>query len=352
MDFPVWRPAFTPLIFVAVTLSACGGASTALTPSAPSGGRGVDGSTVSAVDGSPIGGVSVQIGSRASASDAGGSFHLENVAGGDQPAIFSGPLVVERHTTVSGLSSGSLRESLIPASFDLTAFDQMFRGTGALQRWMNPPRLVLLTTVMNYEVGFGDLTDFHATSEQLTADETAEMLDHLTGDLAVLHGHNFTSFASVELESEAAGAKVSTLRPGKIVLGRYKGLQSLGNTIGYGRWATDGASTITGGAVYLDRDFDKTSDLRRLLRTHELGHALGLTHVTSTASIMNPSIGPDVQLSDRQSAIVAFERQPGNVAPDTDPTGGPKQTGSGGLFGIAPAAGQALPTSYWSSPIN
>ena len=31
--------------------------------------------------------------------------------------------------------------------------------------------------------------------------------------------------------------------------------------------------------MFLDRDFDKNDNRRRLLRIHELGHALGLMHV-------------------------------------------------------------------------
>jgi hypothetical protein len=34
---------------------------------------------------------------------------------------------------------------------------------------------------------------------------------------------------------------------------------------------------------------------------------------------MNPSVGPDPTEFDRQAGIVAFQRQPGNVSPDTDP---------------------------------
>jgi len=48
------------------------------------------------------------------------------------------------------------------------------------------------------------------------------------------------------------------------------------------------------------------ADNRRLLRTHELGHALGFNHVKSRVSIMNPRIGPEVTAFDRQVAMLAF----------------------------------------------
>lgn len=47
---------------------------------------------------------------------------------------------------------------------------------------------------------------------------------------------------------------------------------------------------------------------RRLLRTHELGHALGFNHVKSRLSIMNPRIGPEVTALDRQIMMLAFQR--------------------------------------------
>jgi hypothetical protein len=56
----------------------------------------------------------------------------------------------------------------------------------------------------------------------------------------------------------------------------------------------------------LDDDFDRTSDRRRLLRTHELGHALGYNHVKSRASIMNPGIGSEPNAFDHQAALIAF----------------------------------------------
>jgi hypothetical protein len=86
--------------------------------------------------------------------------------------------------------------------------------------------------------------------------------------------------------------------------------------------------------MFLDRDFDKNDSRRRLLRIHELGHALGYQHVKSRTSIMNPAIGPDPTDFDRAGSIVAFQRQPGNRSPDVDPTGGVRlsSTAEGGRW--------------------
>jgi hypothetical protein len=323
-----------------VVSSACGSGSpgspsSTLTPVSASSLRGA---IVSAVDGHPLTGVTVKVGSQSAVSDASGAFQLNNVPSGTQSAVLSGSSVVERRTTVAVPDENVVEEPLIPADFDLTSFDQMFRATGRLERWISPPSLVVITTVMNYENGFGDNTEYHATSEQLTDAETSLLVSQLTDALGLLTGDSFTTFASVQLESEASGSVVNTLRPGKIVVGRYRGIQGFLNTIGFGRWAADDTGRVTAGAVYLDRDFDKASDQRRLLRTHELGHALGYNHVTARTSIMNPMIGPEPTTFDRQAATVAFQRQPGNQSPDTDSTAPAGGTAPGGLFTASPIA--------------
>ena len=331
-------------IFLLIS-AGCGGASPSAPsgPSSPAATSSLQGTIVSALDGQPLAGVTVKIGSHSAVSDAAGAYRLNDVAAG-QSEILTGTSIVERHTVVSA-DVGSVREAVIPMDFDLQAFDQMFRGNGRIERWTSAPPLVVLTTVMNYETSFSDGQNYHATSEQLTDVETDVLISQLTDALALLTGNTFTAFASVERESAAAGALVDTLRPGKIVVGRYKGVQGLLNTIGFGRWATDASGQVAGGSIYLDRDYDKTSDKRKLLRTHELGHALGYNHVTVRTSIMNPAIGPEPTSFDRQGAVVAFQRVPGNMSPDSDPTGAATQHTGGGVFGVAPTA------SIWSRPV-
>ena len=99
------------------------------------------------------------------------------------------------------------------------------------------------------------------------------------------------------------------------MVGRYNGIVSLAKTIGYGLWSEQPDGSIGGGAMYLDRDFDRDDNRRRLLRIHELGHALGYQHVESRTSIMNPSIGPEPTEFDRAGAIIAFARPVGNRSP-------------------------------------
>jgi predicted Zn-dependent protease len=57
----------------------------------------------------------------------------------------------------------------------------------------------------------------------------------------------------------------------------------------------------------LDADFDRQSSQRFLLRTHELGHALGYHHVESRPSVMNPRVGNSMTEFDRNAVRYASQ---------------------------------------------
>jgi hypothetical protein len=187
------------------------------------------------------------------------------------------------------------------------AVDEMLRGPkGVLQYWSAPPELVVLTTVMDYRGSGG--ADSVATAE-LLADEDADLLiADLTDALRALTDGRYARFASVRREAVPVGVRASISRPRQIVVGRYSGLQRESGRIGLGGRTALGDGRITAGAVLVDSDYDRTSGLRRLLRTHELGHALGYNHVQTEASIMNPSIGSEVTAFDRAAIRLAFDR--------------------------------------------
>src|SRR5262245_60294192 len=175
---------------LSIAFAACG-ASAPLAPSeGSSSGSQLRGATLNAIDGQPLGGVTTRIGSQSAVSDAAGSFQLDHLAAGKQDVVFSAASVVERHTSVAP-SDGLVQQALIPSSFDLNAFDQMFRATGRLERWITAPSLVVLTTVMNFDNGFGNSNDYKGTSEQLSEAEVDQLVAHLTAALATLTGNTF-----------------------------------------------------------------------------------------------------------------------------------------------------------------
>lgn len=309
----------TSVMLAALALASCGGGSPAA-PSAsePSGSSSaVQGQAVSALDGAPLSSISVTTGPfHSTTSDGTGNFQIGVNGSGTYRLALSGSTVVDRETSVA--TGSRVRVSLIPSSFDLTAFDEMARATnGRLQRWTARPALVILGTVMQYRSSGGDTYD--AQAEQLTDDEIAQLTAHMMEGLVLLSGTTFDNFASITVERPAAGAQVNVFRTGTIVVGRYYGIQDSQRTIGYGQWGTDADGRVVGGAMFLDRDFDRGDARRRLLRIHELGHALGYQHVQARLSIMRPSIGPEPTEFDRAAALIAYQRPVGNQAPDVDP---------------------------------
>lgn len=192
---------------------------------------------------------------------------------------------------------------------DQAALEEMLRGSkGILQHWTHAPELVVLLSVMDYRGNGG--VESVATGTTLTDAEADALVSDLTGALGTLTDHKYVEFAAVRRETLAAGASASISRRGQIVVGRYSGVRALAKTIGFGGRSAWSDGTIASGAIVLDSDYDRTSDLRRLLRTHELGHALGYNHVQSRISIMNPSIGPEFNDFDRMAAQIAFAAVP------------------------------------------
>jgi hypothetical protein len=186
-----------------------------------------------------------------------------------------------------------------------TALQELLHDAGGVvKHWNQVPALVVLDSVMTYRTG--ELNSYTATSLRLTDEDVDDLVTDLTGALRLLTGDAYVRFASVRRETVPAGTDARVLRSGQIVVGRYRNVQHLLHDIGLGGTATRADGTINGAAIILDDEFDSTSDKRRLLRTHELGHALGYNHVLSRPSIMNPSLGPEPTSFDRDAARIAF----------------------------------------------
>ena len=221
-------------------------------------------------------------------------------------------VVRQTHLRVPGPSATL---SLIPASTDLPAFDQMFRASGSLVRWVSPPALTVERRVLQ----FTNVTDQEYTADtEVMSDADAE---GLVADLAwaLPQISAFPGFVDELSETAPPGSRVRVSRPGRIVVARYAGLQAATGFWGYGRWQTSGGEVVAG-IVMLDLGFDTSGSVfRRSLRAHELGHALGYNHVTLRESVMNSSARIEPNPFDRAAMKLAFQRPPLNRSPDIDP---------------------------------
>ena len=185
------------------------------------------------------------------------------------------------------------------------AIAEMLRGaSGRERRWMQRPHLVVVTSVLAFQAGVH--AGFAAVDAALTPDEARQLAANMTEGLTVLSGGAFTRFASVRYEQAVPGRVVRVVRPGEIVAGRFRGVREALEAVGYGGRTARADGTITSGTVMLDEDYDRDDERHRLLRIHELGHALGYNHVASERSVMNPTIGAEPTPFDRRVARIAF----------------------------------------------
>jgi hypothetical protein len=259
--------------------------------------------------------------------DSSGSLTVTTTSASTFGIDVNGPSFILRNTLVK-VPGAEAAVTLIPNTFDLTAFNQMFRTAvvnganvdGGLQRWTSAPPLRIISNVIQFNSTGPTYT---ATSEALTPAEIQGITSDLSYGLPLLTGNVFQSFAGVSTQTVAAGEAVTLLTEGRITFARCSGLSAARGSAGYGQWLFRSDDVVTGGMLCIDRDFDLSGSTFALgVRLHELGHALGAEHVTAKDHVlMNPTISVnDVSQWDRDAAKIAFQRTPGNRTPDKDPS--------------------------------
>jgi Matrixin len=239
--------------------------------------------------------------------------------GGARDVTFVGSSVVTRTTSLK-LPSDTVKVTLIPADFDLTAFDQLCRQP-AIRRWQAQPTIAVETRVAKFTsqtdatLPASDVVETDATARDVALD--------MEGALSDLSGGRWTSFGAINvLHDGAAGGAIPVQVSGRITVTRVMGLYPATGFGGFTRWEVNGAGEVTGASILLDTMYDQPlSAYTKTLRMHELGHALGLSHVTVRPSVMNPSAAVGPTQFDRDATRLEWDRPLGNQSPDTDPSG-------------------------------
>lgn len=317
------------LLAVSVGAGACGGGpSTPQTPTTPApnptptppASGTVLGSTVDAFTDRPLPGVTVRIaGYPETTTDTAGEFRLEISEPEQLRAVtIASSATVERQTRIR-VPGRRATITLMPSSFDLTAFNEMCRSGGALHRWTSAPRVVIQQRVLQFTTVNDQ--EYVALASVMPDRDASDLLADLTWALPQLTGGTFASFADAQFETAAEGERVRvTNRPGAVIVARYEGLTAATTFWGYTRWSWNGAGEMLTGIVMLDNGFENSgSRYRRSLRSHELGHAMSYTHVTARTSVMNANAQTEPNTFDRDGGRFAFLRPPLNRSPDIDP---------------------------------
>ena len=279
----------------------------------------VKGSTVNGVSNTLIAGARVRVDGGGEATSGGdGTFEVPLSSSDSVVQVtVSSESTVERSTRVR-VATGPAMLTLIPKSLNLAAFDQMFRADGVLRRWTTAPAIIVERRVLQFTDV--DSSSFVATSVMLSDAEIDAIVDDLHVALPELTGGTFDRFANHTVETVAEGESVSVARTGAIVLAQYQGLTDRTTFWGYTRWAWNDRGEVRAASMMLDRAFETSSSpYRHSLHTHELGHALGYSHVDARVSVMNSSGRVPSTEFDRNGARIAFLRAPLNMSPDIDP---------------------------------
>jgi hypothetical protein len=284
------------------------------------GGPGVSGFVIDGVSDRGLPGVLVRIdGLGETTTDIGGRFMFPSADPQQpRPVTLTSGATVERATRLRVPGPDAI-VSLMPASFNLAAFNEMFRGTGQLHRWVDAPRLVVQRRALQFSTA---TTSTYKALDAVMADvEVAALIADLEWALSQLTGGRFHAFASHEVELAGEGDDVEVAgRPGAIIVGRFVGLTSATTFWGLAHWSWNNLGELQAGILKIDHGFDTSnSPYRRSLRAHELGHTLGYRHVTVLNSVMRSHARTEPTQFDRDGARLAFQRPPGNRPPDIDP---------------------------------
>ncbi|MEX1129090.1 MAG: hypothetical protein WD227_15055 [Vicinamibacterales bacterium] len=212
--------------------------------------------------------------------------------------------------------------SLIPASFDLVTYDQLARaqtgppGSG-MTRWVNPPRLLIYTRLIDCTSG-GRVV---VLAEVIPDEEINAAIAVLREALDGLSGGAFRDFVEVIRDPGTVGETrhLDDIRwSGTIHVGACPSISN--GSDGAGRILRPDRSFVPSIAAAFWKKGPAPSRLRAT-QQHELGHALGLSHTfTATPSIMSETKpGLSVGWFDRLAGQIMFQRPPGNRSPDIDP---------------------------------
>jgi hypothetical protein len=250
-----------------------------------------------------------------------GEFTLATTAPTGFPALVRifDPAIVERQVYVK-VPGDPVVVTAMPASMNLTYFNEMCRSFGGIARWMSAPALVVERAALEYGSRM-------ATAEVVPDDSIATTVAELRQLIPVLSAGRYPDFASIEYRTTPAGVR-SLVPEGAIGLTWQTRLLDTFGHVAYGaREVAGGMPGLLRGEVAFDRDWHlfglpvgSRRDHFNVLQ-HELGHAMGFSHTKTSPSFMYEVFLMTISPLDRQAFEIYMQRPSGNRTPDADPSG-------------------------------
>ncbi len=282
----------------------------------------VSGLVTDALDGRPLGGITVEVPGVASATTGGdGAFTLEAAGLGSVPLVVRGDGFHTRETHVM-LSPQPASIDVLPLDrhFDLDFFDHVFRnlGEGHTLRWTQEPRFEIWTGV--YERVEGEFYgDFVATGEVGPGQYVQIARDVIAADAPKYTGGVVVGADVVVIPPHPAGTRLTYhdyFKPFTISV-----LLLEGDDTSYGpSWPYE-SGRLYSASIWYERRFKRDE---RQVFSHELAHTLGFFHPAGHENVPLPSIMRDAVALTAQDELhgrILYRRPPGSRTADKDPEG-------------------------------
>jgi hypothetical protein len=283
----------------------------------------VSGVVTDALDGRPLGGITLEIpGSASTVTHGDGSFNLNASGAGAVPLVARGDAFHTRETHVM-LSGQRALIDVLPQGrgFDLDFFDHVFRNLGAdhTERWVTEPRFEIWTGI--YDCRSGEYEDdcdaLVARGEPAPGQFVQIARDVIAADAPKYTGGVVTGTDVTTRAQHPSGTELTwrdSFEPFVVTVVLVEGIDYSFAWL----WPYEDGRMYSA-TIKIARREHRRDDA---VYSHELAHTMGFSHPASYENVPLPSIMREaraVTAQDQLHGRILYRRPPGSRTADRDP---------------------------------